>query len=377
MKKKNAILLAVLCATNVVLAQNRIFTIGESTLEMVPVQGGEFYMGAQSTDPNGINYDPDASPNEGPVHKVRVSDFWISKYPISQGVWWEVTQKTPHNDNCGSISNPNCNLWYPPFVHAFRYSAYYLSYNDLRLFLNQLNNNEEIQKQITFGFREGFYAPTEAQWEFAARGGNLSKGYKFAGSDNYDEVAWTSENSSQLKYFGSKKPNELGLYDMCGSLAEWCSDAYAYYDDYQLFKHPDSVMVDPTNSIGNTIAQRGGRYSRPAVHNRITTRYDSEKNVRFDYVGARIVLRAPIPQETTKLQENCAEKIQILQNPAGDILRLNGVKLGATVAIFTVDGRCVLTQKVKNENDEINISSISSGIYLLKTDSQQAKFVKK
>ncbi len=322
--KKATILLFLLCTVSLG-AQNRVFTVWGHSIEMVPVKGGIFYMGAQKSDPNAPNYDPQADDNEGPVHKVQVSDFWISKYPVSQGLWEAVTGFTPHNDGC--ITPTHCQTWYAPYIDDNEYPAYYLSYIDVRKFLSALNNHPEIKEQITFDFREGFYVPTEAQWEYAARGGAEAAYHVYAGSDNYEEVAWVAENCVEIPKMGQKMPNALGLYDMCGAMAEWCRDKYAAYDAYKLYVDPETVLVDPENSVGNYQVQRGGRFPRPAVHNRIAARSYANTDARLEYHGFRLVLQAPIPTETTGTPI-------VEEEQEGEII------------VYSLDGRRVGTTKI-------------------------------
>ncbi len=355
---------------NVIFAQNRTFTVGDYSIEMVPVEGGTFYMGAQNSDPDGINYDPEAMDNEAPVHKITVSDFWISKYPVTQGFWWAVYGETPHNDDCAGILNPNCNKWYGTYIDYNEYPAYYVNYRDVQYFISALNNNAEIKEQITFDYKEGFNIPTEAQWEYAARGGKLSKGYLYAGSNNYDEVAWASENSTGvIQKIGQKNPNELGLYDMSGNVLEWCKDMY--------WDYPSSEKTDPCNDVGIYGVLRGGYYARYAKYATVSSRHYAERDTRLDYFGARLVMIAPIPKNPTKICDETVENFVLEQNLTGEILRLKGAKLNDYVKIFSIDGRQLYSNSVDSEQMEINISSFSSGIYVLKVGDKQEKFVKK
>ncbi len=370
MKTRLLTLCAFVLCFGATLAQNRTFTVGDYSIEMVPVEGGTFYMGAQKTDPDGINYDVDAMDNEAPVHKVTLSDFWISKYPVTQGFWWAVYGETPHNDDCSSILNPNCNKWYGTYIDYNEYPAYYVNYRDIQLFISALNNNAEIKEQITFDFKEGFHIPTEAEWEYAARGGKLSENYLYAGSNNYKEVAWVSENSEgETQKIGLKNPNELGLYDMSGNILEWCKDMY--------WDYPSGEKTDPCNDVGNYGVLRGGYYARYAKYAKVSSRHYAERNTRLDYFGVRLVMKAPIPKNTTKISENSVAKFSFEQNPAGEILRLKGTKLNDAVKIFSVDGRQLYSNTVDSEQTEINISVFSSGIYILQVGTEQTKFVKK
>ncbi len=357
--KKVSIIIGLCCALGIT-AQNKVFTVGGYTIEMVPVQGGVFYMGAQNTDPNKPNYDPQAADNEGPVHKVQVSDFWISTTCVSQGFWEAVTGLAPHNDGC--ITPTHCQTWYAPYVDDTQYAAYYLTYTDVQKFLSVLNSHSEIKQQITFDYREGFYAPTEAQWEYAARGGENAAYHIYAGSDNYNDVAWTSDNCSTIPKMKQKQPNALGLYDMCGSLAEWCKDKFGSYDSYNRYQHADSILIDPENSVGNYYVQRGGRYPRPAVHNRIATRYYADKDARSEYQGLRLVMRAPIPTQTTDVA-SVALAPSLTQ--AGGVLTLTNIVTPEELTIYSMDGKVVYSTRITTDRNQTDISHLASGMYVL------------
>ncbi len=356
---RNTSLILFLCSALALTAQNRIFTIGEHSIEMVPVKGGIFYMGAQNADPSMPNYDPQAVDSEGPVHKVQVSDFWISTTCVSQGFWQAVTGFTPHNDGC--ITENHCQLWYEPYIDDTQYPAYYLTYIDVQKFLNALNGHAEIKQQITFDFREGFYAPTEAQWEYAARGGENAEYHIYAGSDDYEEVAWVSCN--EIPKMKQKKPNALGLYDMCGSMAEWCKDKYGAYDEYNRYKHPDSVLVDPENSVGNYQVKRGGLYARPAVHNRTATRSYGYTDARSDYQGVRLVMRAPIPTQTT------TDAPTVVLAPAckqqGSVLTLLNITRSTPLTIYNLDGKSLLQQIITPASNQVDLTSLPAGMYVV------------
>ncbi len=356
---KNTPLVFFLCCALSLTAQNRIFTIGGHTIEMVPIKGGVFYMGAQSTDPDAPNYDPNASEIEGPVHKVQVSDFWISTTCVSQGFWEAVTGSTPHSEGC--ITEGHCQLWYEPYVDATDYPAYYLSYRDVQIFVSLLNNHSEIKQQITFGYREGFYAPTEAQWEYAARGGANAEYHIYAGSDDYEDVAWVSCND--IPKMKQKKPNALGLYDMCGSMAEWCKDSYGAYDAYNRYQHPDSILVDPENSVGNYRVLRGGRFPRPAVQNRIATRAYNDSEARSDYHGFRLVMRAPIPPQTSTDVEEIATNPILLQK--GSVLRFHHIIEPTRATIYNLDGKVLISTLITSDDNQLNVSALSSGMYVV------------
>lgn len=175
------------------------FTVNGVSFKMVKVAGGTFMMGAGDED-------TEAYDEERPAHQVTLSDYWIGETEVTEGLWIAVMNEIP----VFSIDDN-----YP--VRRYDNAA-------CAAFANALS-------QIT---GKNFTLPTEAQWEFAARGGNHSHGYRYAGSNNIDEVGWYAGNSGGTTVYNvhevaTKAPNELGLYDMCGNLAEWVSDDTYYY----------------------------------------------------------------------------------------------------------------------------------------------------
>jgi len=182
---------------------------------MVYVEGGSFMMG---------NKNDDALKSEKPVHQVIVSDFLIGKYQVTQKEW----QAVMHN-------NPSINK-------GDDYPVDNVSWLDVQEFLRRLNRFTG----------EKYRLPTEAEWEFAARGGNGSKGYQYAGSNDIKEVAWYAGNSDHKTHqVGLKMANELGLYDMSGNLWEWCNDWYGSYRE-------DTVINPQGPSTGSLRILRGG-----------------------------------------------------------------------------------------------------------------------
>jgi len=179
---------------------------------MVWVEGGTFQMGSNSGDSD-----------EKPVHTVTVKGFWISKYEVTQAEYSRVMGTNPSNFKCDDCPVEN------------------VSWNDA----------------VEYAKRVGGRLPTEAEWEYAARGGNKSRGYQYSGSDNLDEVSWYWNNSgSRTHPVGQKKPNELGIYDMSGNVKEWCVDSYGsnYYS-----KSPVNNPQGP-QSTGSRVL-RGGSWN--------------------------------------------------------------------------------------------------------------------
>ena len=172
------------------------------SFKMIRVEGGTFIMGATPEQKD------DAVRNEKPAHQETVSTFYIGETPVTNLLWATVMGSDSDSKSLNADS-----LFHP---------VNYKSWHECKTFIEKLN--ELTGKQ--------FRLPTEAEWEYAARGGRLSKGYKYSGSNNIDEVAWYNGNSdSKLHAVALKKPNELGLYDMSGNVGEWCQDKADGYDD--------------------------------------------------------------------------------------------------------------------------------------------------
>jgi formylglycine-generating enzyme len=168
-------------------------------IEMVFVKGGTFTMGCTAEQGN---YGDD----EKPAHQVTVSDFYMGKFEVTQKQWREIMGTNP---------------------------SYFKNCDDCPVEQVSWNNIQEFIKKLNQKTGKKYRLPTEAEWEFAARGGVETHGRaskKYAGSNNIDDVAWYSENSNSKTHpVGQKQPNELGLYDMSGNVWEWCSDWYGSY----------------------------------------------------------------------------------------------------------------------------------------------------
>ncbi len=241
------------------------FTANGVTFEMIKVDGGTFTMGGTSEQGS------DAESDEKPTHSVTLSDYYIGKYEVTQALWEAVLGNNPSNYK-GSTKPVEMVSW-----------------DDCKNFISKLNSLLSSQ----LGGKR-FALPTEAQWEFAARGGKKSQGYKYAGSNTIDNVAWYTVNSYDkgsnhpdygTHTVGTKSPNELGLYDMSGNVWEWCQDWYSSSS------YSSSSQTNPTGaSSGSYRVFRGGSWLNYAGGCRVSFRARRTPSDRKYYLGFRVVL---------------------------------------------------------------------------------------
>ena len=220
------------------------------SIDMVRVEAGTFTMGAtpKMKDP----YD-----DEKPTHQVTLTnDYYIGKYEVTQALWQAVMDNNPSNFK-GDNLPVECVSW-----------------DDCQEFISKLNS-------IT---GKTFRLPTEAEWEYAARGGKKSRGYQYSGSNNISDVAWYNDNSgSKTHAVGSKQANKLGIYDMTGNVWEWCQDRKGSYSS--------SSQVNPTGAnSGSFRVNRGGSWGYIAGFCRSSYRFGSTPNRRSYDLGLRLVL---------------------------------------------------------------------------------------
>jgi formylglycine-generating enzyme required for sulfatase activity len=246
------------------------FTVGDVTFNMVKVTGGTFMMGASDDDALAKSW-------EKPRHEVTLSDYYIGETEVTQGLWKAVMG-----------SNPS---WF-----QYAYESDYAYTDDLTRPVERVTyaNVQSFLTKLKQKTGKTFRLPTEAEWEFAARGGNYSKGYTFPGSDDIDEVAWHTGNSSLYvpnadRYenmphpVGTKAPNELGIYDMGGNVAEWTSDWYGLYSD--------AAVTNPTGPASGTArVVRGGSWGQAWRMNRVSYRYEGFPTSPNVNTGLRLVL---------------------------------------------------------------------------------------
>ncbi|MGN1239030.1 MAG: formylglycine-generating enzyme family protein, partial [Muribaculaceae bacterium] len=242
---------------------SKTFAVKGVVFRMIEVEGGTFKMGATPEQGN------DAYGDEKPTHDVTVSSYYIAETEVTQALWYALMHEKP------GVSNND--KWNSKYGFGDDFPAYFVSWDRCQEFITELNNITGAK----------FRMPTEAEWEFAARGGNKAKGFKYCGSNSIDEVAWYGGGTTHK--VAQKKPNELGLYDMSGNVDEWCSD---WYDSNNY-----SGDVDPTGpATGDYKVLRGGCFRSSQIQCRVSYRYNLiPTNYYFDssishYPGLRLVL---------------------------------------------------------------------------------------
>lgn len=218
----------------------------KSGLIMIPVLGGAYQMGSSTTD---TSYQ-----NDECQHPVEVANFAIGRYEITQADWREVVGSNP--PNLGFKGCDEC-----PVENV--------SWDDAQEFIKRANSK----------YRRYFRLPTEQEWEYAARGGNKSKGYIYAGSNDLQAVSWYDDNSYRKTHpVGLKMPNELGLYDMNGNVWEWCQDRWWAYPD----------CSDPKDRGIDYRVFRGGSWRNGDSDCRLAYRNRIYPLVRLNNVGFRL-----------------------------------------------------------------------------------------
>lgn len=226
------------------------YIVGGVSFNMVHVDGGKFKMGRTKEQKN-IH----SSNSELPVHNVILSGYSIGETEVTQALWEAVMGDNPSRFKGSDLP------------------VEMVSWSDCQAFINKLN---ELTGQ-------GFRLPTEAEWEFAARGGNKSRRYKYSGSNDLYQVGWFEENSegSNTHPVRQKQPNELGLYDMSGNVWEWCQDWYGPYNEKE--------EINPTGpSVGENRIRRGGSSNCSVYSCHLSTRGLGDMLSRDEYYGLRL-----------------------------------------------------------------------------------------
>jgi len=247
--------------------------------EVVFVKGGTFMMGCVE------ERDGECEEDELPAHEVSLSDFGMGKYEVTNAQYLAFL-----NANIGGISAE----WFRP-DKASKYDKCRIAFSESGKYEIEAGYEQHpvvgvswlgataYTEWLSGVSGEHFRLPTEAEWEYAARGGVQSKGYTYAGSNELDEIAWYAANSQyQLKPVGLKKPNELGIHDLNGNVLEWCADVYRYYSD--------APVKDPLSG-GNVGARvvRGGSAGSSEKYLRLAYRRSHKPTTSSAFIGFRIV----------------------------------------------------------------------------------------
>ena len=220
------------------------------SIDMVRVEAGTFTMGATAEMKEPYDW-------EKPTHRVTLTnDYYIDKYEVTQVLWQAVMGNNPSKFKGDNLPVEK------------------VSWDDCQEFISKLN-------RIT---GKTFRLPTEAEWEYAARGGKKSRGYQYSGSNNLSDVAWYGDNSGNKTHaVGTKQPNELGIYDMSGNVWEWCQDLYGRYSSYS--------QTNPTGANNGLYRMnRGGSWGVNAWNCRSSGRDNITPGSRYNYLGLRLVL---------------------------------------------------------------------------------------
>ena len=246
----------------------RIFTLNNNgktvTFKMIRVENGTFKMGSES-----------GETNEQPVHSVKISkDYYMCKTEVSQGLWYAVIGQSPGVSWLYGLGD--------------NYPAYYISFSECQAFLNELNS----MLSAKLGSSEAFRFPTEAEWEFAAKGGNQSKDYIYSGENALGLVAWFSGNSDNTTHPVSRiATNELGLCNMSGNVFEWCYDAF----ENENYTFEDNIDPKQESIYKTDRVNRGGGWNSSAWDCRVTKRGCNAPYYRSNNLGLRICLGTKQP----------------------------------------------------------------------------------
>ena len=304
--------------------QTVAFTVNGVSFTMVTVEGGSFMMGASDDD-------ADATDREKPAHEVTLSSYSIGETEVTQALWHAVMGSNP-SDFTGDLQRP----------------VEQVSWNDCQSFIARLN-------QLT---GKNFRLPTEAEWEYAARGGKNSQGYIYAGSNSIGEVAWYTSNSNLTTHpVATKAPNELGLYDMTGNVTEWCQDLYNY------MYYSNSPTDNPTGPLsGSSHLLRGGSWAVSAEVCRVSARYVGFPASANNVLGLRLALDLDNSPKF-RLSETVVT-VHVGESKTVEILNGDGnytVNGGSDYVTSTVSGNSLTVTGTNEETTTVHVTNTSTG----------------
>lgn len=257
--KKYLLMLSVLLPA-MAIGQGKIHTPKHMNIQMVYVKGGTFFRGCDDPKYSGPEF-----ADEKPVHRVSITSYNIGKYEITQGQWKLLMGILPESYNGVDYINKDCDDC--PVVMV--------NYEEVLEFIRRLNDKYP---------GKDYRLPTELEWEFAARGGKYTGNYTYSGSNKLSTVSWYGKRKGATHPIGQKEPNELGIYDMSGNVAEWCTDWY----DPDYYKTTLDAM-DPKGPMdGEKKVVRGGSFYTEAVECRIYKRGNYKPKTRRWDLGFRL-----------------------------------------------------------------------------------------
>jgi len=234
---------------------------GDVKLELVWCPPGTFTMGSPANE--------DGREDDETRHKVTLTKgFWLGKYEVMQEEYEKLMGKNPSK------------------FKGARNPVEEVSWNDAVAFCKKMTEQERAGGRLPDGYE--YRLPTEAEWEYAARGGPKSQGFTYSGSNSVGDVAWYDENSDRKTHaVGQRKPNEFGIHDMSGNVYEWCRDWSGSY--------PSGTAADPTGAgTGSFRVYRGGSWFSYARFCRSANRGGSAPTISNSYLGFRVALAAPV-----------------------------------------------------------------------------------
>jgi formylglycine-generating enzyme required for sulfatase activity len=250
------------------------YRVNKVSFNMVRVEKGGFWMGAQHIDTAEFNYDRASLLDELPVHHVNIrDDFYIGQTEVTQKLWKEVMGYNHSEYKCSKRPVTNVN------------------YFEVQEFLRRLDSITGMQ----------FRLPTEEEWEYAARGGKNSRGYIYSGGKDVDRVAWHNGNARKTKKVKKRTANELGIYDMSGNVWEWCSTKYRFFDaerNAKLGKDADMYII------------RGGGWQLPKTSCRVSWRGKRLPDLKNSFGGFRLCLDARyVKEKEAEEQEKLMQQV--------------------------------------------------------------------
>jgi sulfatase modifying factor 1 len=250
-----------------------IHVSAQKMIKMVLVEGGTFKMGSESK----------IYKDETPVHSVRIDSFYISQCEISFNDYSAFCKQSGYSEPYGTIDYPATNISWQRAVMMCNWLSRRDGFNKA---YNIERDDKDTWFKVTCDFQSnGYRLPTEAEWEYAAKGGQRSKNFKYSGSNSPVNIAWYSDTYQGFEHkSGELLPNELGIYDMTGNVAEWCWDKY----DENYYKNKDSINPKGPD-VGIYRVYRGGSRRDKPMNIEITRRSNLEENKKDLYLGFRVV----------------------------------------------------------------------------------------